>query len=276
MGNRKTGGSEPRNGTSPAGDEKFSLISDAKLIALYRNLVECRRSGDSKGVSLAGWGHEAAVVGTTIDLGPGDVVCSIDLQILAGVTDGDALQKLLSESNHNGRSGSREEKSAAQNGHAGTPFSHAVLGTALARKTAKNGTIAVVYANGKNPDCLNEMTQIAAAHALPIIFVQQLDGDAEWREKNSQPLKTKTTDGVELPWYPSIAVDTDDLVAVYRVAYESISRARLGRGPTLIECHTLRPSAGSTNGKGRHTGDAVRNMEHYLRAKGLSPHARNR
>ena len=269
MGNRKTSGSEPRNGASPAGSEKFSLISDAKLIALYRNLVKCRQVEISNGISLAGWGHEAAVVGTTIDLGPGDVVGSLDLEVLAAVSDTDALKKLLSASTHNRRNGSPGiKKTAGLNGHAGTPFAHAVIGTALASKTAQGGKIAVLYCNGKDSHTLRETIHIATIHALPIIFVQQLDsGAGEWTSPPEAKSK-KSQDG-ETPWFPSIAVDTDDLVAVYRVAYEAISRARLGRGPTLIECHILRPSAGSTNGTGRHTGDAVRNMENYLRAKGL-------
>ena len=35
---------------------------------------------------------------------------------------------------------------------------------------------------------------------------------------------------------PGIAVDMDDAVAIYRVAQESIGRARAGGGPALIDC----------------------------------------
>jgi pyruvate dehydrogenase E1 component alpha subunit len=37
---------------------------------------------------------------------------------------------------------------------------------------------------------------------------------------------------------PAIAVDGNDVLAVYRVASESIFKARHRRGPTLIECVT--------------------------------------
>ncbi len=35
---------------------------------------------------------------------------------------------------------------------------------------------------------------------------------------------------------PGITVDGNDVVAVYRVAEESVRRAREGHGPTLIDC----------------------------------------
>ena len=74
-----------------------------------------------------------------------------------------------------------------------------------------------------------------------------------------------------VPQRPVITVDGSDAVAVYRVASESINRARMGRGPTLIEC-----SAWDTNpGRRRQTGRAARlddpidAMETYLMGKGL-------
>ena len=36
--------------------------------------------------------------------------------------------------------------------------------------------------------------------------------------------------------FPGIIVDGSDVVAVWRVAQESIHRARNGAGPTLIDC----------------------------------------
>ncbi len=40
--------------------------------------------------------------------------------------------------------------------------------------------------------------------------------------------------------FPGITVDGNDVVAMYRVAYEAIQRARNGGGPTLIEAKTYR------------------------------------
>jgi TPP-dependent pyruvate/acetoin dehydrogenase alpha subunit len=270
MGYRKSGGSEPEAAASPG--EKFSLISNEKLIALYKNLLKCRearqRSKPANGRQVAPPIHDAAMVGTAIDLEAGDVVCSLDLELLAAVSDDGALEMLRSVFADGGRNGTRgTNKSGTPNGHNGTPFAHGLIGTALASKTAKNGRVAVVYCNGKNPESLRETIHIATVHALPVIFVQQLDSGNGQEMESQETAKKKQVN--ETPWYPNISVDTDDLVAVYRVAYESISRARLGRGPTLIECHTVHFPEGTQDAETRQIRDSVQNMEHYLRAKGL-------
>ena len=265
MGNRKKDGSQAGAIASTGPGEEFSLISDEKLISLYRNLLKWQQTGrrgvNSTSAFVVEQGHEAAVVGTAIDLGRGDVICSLDSELLAAVAREDALESLLFDSARGAK------KSGGPNGHTGTTFVHAVIGTALANKTAKNGKVAVLYCNGKSPGVLQGAIHVAAVHTLPMIFVQQLDSRTSRRAKGFGVKEPKRKQADETPWYPRIAVDTDDLVAVYRVAYESISRARLGRGPTLIECHTFRASAGSKNGRGGR--DSVEHMEHYLRAKGL-------
>jgi hypothetical protein len=64
---------------------------------------------------------------------------------------------------------------------------------------------------------------------------------------------------------PVIAVDGNDVVAVYRVAQESIAHARTGSGPTLI---VGRVGAWHDDA-GEHT-DPILRMEAYMAAKGLS------
>jgi TPP-dependent pyruvate/acetoin dehydrogenase alpha subunit len=85
----------------------------------------------------------------------------------------------------------------------------------------------------------------AGVHDLPMIFVS-----------HPKPVNTKLQ--AQAYAFPTIAVDGNDVVAVYRVACEAIAHARKGNGPTLIECQTL-PS----------NGDPILNMEQYLRRKGL-------
>jgi len=272
MGNRINGKAEPNGATTAEG--KFSLISNEKLIALYQNLLKYgrigRRGGTSNGNHGATHGHHAAMVGTAIDLGPGDVVCSLDRQVLSGLSGENAIETLLVDSGHNGRSGVSSRKNAgATNGASGSRFAHAVIGTALANKTARNGKVAVVYGAGTRSDCLREAVHIASVHALPMVFVQQADGDPGGLSANTSGTKRTRNSGEESPWFPSITVDANDVVAVYRVANEAISRARLGRGPTLIECRPSRLTGNPERRNGYHSHDAVQNMEHYLRAKGL-------
>ena len=270
MGNRNNGRGESKTGAaSPESD--FSLIANDKLVALYRNLLKCRaasrRGALSNGHSSSLRGREAALVGTAIDLGLGDVICSREHGFLPGVS-GATIEQLLLAGNHHQqpdtiRGAKMQAVGAPSNGFtrsaAGPAFTNAALGTALTHKTKKNGRVAVVFC-AEETESLGEALEIATLHALPVIFVNQLHGNAEKRGR-----KPRSAEKEDSPWFPSITVDGNDVVAVYRVAGEAISRARLGRGPTLIECRPFRFN-GQNSGHGR---DPIRNMEHYLRAKGL-------
>lgn len=275
MGNRSKARAETNGGTEKA-EGKFSLISDEKLIALYRNLLECSR-GTRRGANgeSAFRGHEAAVVGAAIDLGPGDVICFQEGRLHPGVSEGATIKNLLAAQAPARRGSSRTLKakanSSTKNGAAASssePVVHAAIGTALANKTRRNGKIAVVFSSVASPNGLREAIEIASVHGLPMIFVQQSNGKANGNGAKPKTTKRKNPTQPEVPWFPEITVDSNDLVAVYRVANEAISRARLGRGPTVIECLPFGLGArGSRNG--RLAPDPVSNMEHYLLAKGL-------
>ena len=57
--------------------------------------------------------------------------------------------------------------------------------------------------------------------------------------------------------FPGVIVDGQDVVAVWRVAQESIHRARNGGGATLIDCRMEAER------------DPLAHMEHYLRKRSL-------
>jgi pyruvate dehydrogenase E1 component alpha subunit len=97
--------------------------------------------------------------------------------------------------------------------------------------------------------------EIARAHGLPIVFVCPPLSE----ESTKQLASFVSKPGSELP---RITTDGNDPVAVYRVAHESIERARRGRGATLIECgHFRTPGARRV--------DAVTAIKRYMKAKGL-------
>lgn len=271
MRNGTNGNATPNRAAKSEG--KFALISNEKLIALYQNLLRFRQIGGSGATSTgkrsAAQGHHAAVVGTAIDLGPGDVICSLDRQVVSGLSRENAIELLLFGSGQNGRPGlSGLKNGAATDGASGSRCAHAVIGTALANKTSRNGKVAVVYCAGKNSDNLREVLHIASVHALPMVVVQQCNARSGRESADTNGTNRSRNSGNGTPWFPSITVDSNDVVAVYRVANEAISRARLGRGPTLIECQPYHLAGESTSNNG-HSQDAVKNMEHYLQARGL-------
>ena len=61
------------------------------------------------------------------------------------------------------------------------------------------------------------------------------------------------------------------MVAVYRVAYESVERVRQGGGPVLVEAKPYRLSSPTKRrvAARRRERDPLAHMERYLKAKGL-------
>ena len=248
-----------------------SLISNEKLTELYTTLLTCRRMAgeqETNGASRSLRGQEASLVAATIDLGPGDAVCAQEHGVLTGFSKGALIANALLRNGKHPLPSAKEAQAAPANGSSPTAarldYTHAALGTALAHKTRTSRKVTVVFSSKATSEELREAVHIATVHSLPMVFVHQVDGEKPGRK----PQSSKKKNLAKTPWFPHITVDRDDVVAAYRVASEAIARARLGRGPTLIECRPF-PSNGTLNGNGDHSHDPVRNMEHYLRAKGL-------
>lgn len=246
--------SVPQNG--------FSLISNEKLQQLYSTMVKCRRMAERlRALAMQNslpWtgdptGNEAVLVGAGIDLRPEDTCCGSGSGLLTALMQGTPAQEIFSAS------GSICNDDLGQGNRL-----HAVLGSALTDKTIMSGNIAVVFWSGEDGSeaAWNEAQQVAGAHTLPILFVCQrsLRVQAASLKPDSKAARGKTQ-GTGLDnqphGFPVIPVDGEDVVAVYRVASESMTRARQGRGPTLIQCRRYT------------TGDPLQSMEQYLTRKGL-------
>ncbi len=215
--------------------EGFSLISNRKLLTLYSAMIACRRIAEKsakKGqMKPAGaesiLAHEAAVVGTTLDLLRQDAV--------APALWPDTAIKMINPA-----------VSLAET------VSEAVR-IAMANKGAQQITVLFAGFKRTQQSAWSKALTQAAENNLPILFVS-LDNP-----------KASNVDGVSIPVQrrgyslPQINVDGNDVVAVYRVASESIAHARKGHGPALIHC--MRTGAG----------DPIETMEKYLTGKGLDP-----
>jgi TPP-dependent pyruvate/acetoin dehydrogenase alpha subunit len=219
-----------------AANHGFSLISNRKLLALYSAMVECRKiteqaHSQAKGRRAADsiLGHEAAAVGAAIDLLPHDTV--------APALWPDAALKAINPA-----------PSIAP------AFSPAI-------RKAANGSqqVALFFSSGKSAEQVAWLTAITQAinQNLPILFVflNRAETSVAPAVGKAASMKRK---GHALP---VIHVDGNDVVAVYRVASESITHARKGHGPTLIDCRLSLPA------------DPLKNMRNYLIGKGLDPAA---
>jgi len=121
----------------------------------------------------------------------------------------------------------------------GIPIS---TGAALAMKMKKKDSVALhFFGDGaSNRGDFHESLNIAGVLKLPIVFV--CDNNCYAMTVAAECAMAIKDIAVRAAGYgfPGLVVDGNDVLAVYEATQEAIARARLGRGPTLIECKTYR------------------------------------
>lgn len=142
---------------------------------------------------------------------------------------------------------------------------------ALAARLRKSGNVAVILAPEHLGDSasaqalLEEAHRIAESARLPVLFVEREDAD---RASSRRSRANGKASGHQTPRIP---VDAHDVIAMYRVAHESIARAREGSGPTRILC--VEAPASQLRGLKNSSADAITSLEHWLEARGLPARA---
>lgn len=246
-----------------AGKNGHSLISDEKFRQLYATMLKYRLLEERLGFGSAdnsegAQTNIAGTVGVALDLEPEDTVVLTPRNVLTNFVKGVPLRAMLNHQHANGT----VYGSAFSYSPFGvlTPASPAVsaqlgfaTGAALANKLARNQKIAVAFVEGDVAALAGcrAALELASAQKLPILYVI----DRRPGEAHGDVL----IEFGEL--FPVITVDAHDVVAVYRVAQESIARVREGGGPALIACMAYSLNGSPVN--------AVASMERYLTGKNL-------
>jgi pyruvate dehydrogenase E1 component alpha subunit len=235
------------NGSSTSSGETLRKLYAALLRC--RLVQECARLSHATGYELA-LGHEAVTAGTTADLGAEDTITASPRNLAALVARGLPLEKLLRESAD--FLGPITRSSLPED-----PFN---LGTgiALAHKLQKKQNVVVAFCEQEivSLDPWHEALKFAGVHKLPIVYVVK-SGAADEQPADLPAYLEQFSFMARDYGFPGIVVDGRDVVAVWRVAQESIHRARNGAGPTLIDCRT------------ESARDPLEHMEHYMRKRNV-------
>jgi TPP-dependent pyruvate/acetoin dehydrogenase alpha subunit len=262
-----------------------SLITDAKLKQLYAMMLQCRLLTDrarllrnrngSAARNEASLSQEALSTGCAIDLRAEDTIAlaprdSITNLVIAGLVKGVPLNTIVAQLYADRVSAQDPLHNIVAFSNAGAQLRTATS-VAVTNKREKNTNVVVAF-TCKATTALgawHEALTFSAGHSLPIIFVV---------ENNHRPARARSdwedfTLKAQSYGLPGITVDGNDVVAVYRVACESLQRVRRGDGPVLIEGKTYR-STGRT-ALGSMPDDPLTHMERYLTAKKLF-HARSK
>lgn len=239
------------NGASPSTQET--------LRHLYASLLRCRliqeqaRRASSNHYDLA-IGHEAVIVGPTAELTAEDTIASPARNLAALAARGAPVAGLLMDL----RSGAPASMPILPPSMPQDPFNLAT-GIALAHKLAKQRHVVIAFCPQESPalETWHEALKFAGVHKLPVIYVIK-NGVADQRSSCDHAPHLEAFSFMARDYgYPGIIVDGQDVVAVWRVAHESIHRARNGSGPTLIDCRTDAKR------------DPLAHMEHYMRKRNL-------
>ena len=130
------------------------------------------------------------------------------------------------------------------------------LGSALVcQERGRGQVVAVFFGDGaSNAGYFHESLNIASLWRLPIVFVCENNGYAEFTPLSAHTVIERLTVHADKYGIPTATLDGQDVLAVRAAATEAVERARAGGGPTFLECLTYRLS-------GHYVGDPQRYRE---------------
>jgi 2-oxoisovalerate dehydrogenase E1 component len=236
---------------------RMSLLRQFELAAQVLN-----RAGKLPGFLHLYIGEEATAVGVCAHLRAEDWITSTHRghghALAKGLSPSVLLAEIGGKANGccGGRGGSMhlydpESGLFGTNGLVGGGIPSAV-GAAISAKVRGTGQVAVAFFGdgAVNHAAFHESVNFAAAQQAPVIFVCE---NNLYATATPLALATRNTDVASKAvayGLPGIAVDGNDVAAVWDAARIAVERARAGGGPTLIEARTYRVV-------GHHEGDPL-------------------
>jgi TPP-dependent pyruvate/acetoin dehydrogenase alpha subunit len=243
-----------------------SLISDTKFKQLYTLMLQCRLlteharrlGGRRRDLYSAALGQEAVLAGAAVDLKLADTVVLAPHQPTGALVKGLALKDLLAGLYAGASDIGRSDIVPAA---ANTQAQLQLAADVAAGK--RKGQVAMTFV-GTPAAGLDEflpMFKSAVKKNLPLMVIVQNNPWGRGAKEQPKPALRAPIDGLT-----SIVVDGNDVVAVYRVAYESLGRVRQGDGPVLIEARAYQQDGRSSTRVER---DPLIHIERYLATKKL-------
>jgi TPP-dependent pyruvate/acetoin dehydrogenase alpha subunit len=229
-----------------------------------------RNQGRTRSLFSASMGQEAIATGCVIDLRPQDTIALAPHDSIAGMVKGVALSDVVARLYaRRSSAGSSTDDIIGPTSVPGEQLQSATR-VALANKQKNDHNVVVAFTSrtaattqSSAGSYWHEALQLATRRSLPIIFVVE---NNPWTGSHARNGSVDLTLKSQKERLTSITVDGNDVVAVYRVAYESLERVRNGGGPVVIEGKTYRPVGQALLGTER---DPLTHMERYLRSKKL-------
>jgi pyruvate dehydrogenase E1 component alpha subunit len=237
-------------------------ISQELLVQYYKKMLELRlfelkvqelyRNARLPGFVHLYVGEEAVGVGVCSNLRTQDLVFSTHRGHGHALAKGVPAKIVLAElwgkttGSSGGRGGSMhmyapEYGFMGTNGIVGAPIPLAT-GAALSAKLRKNGQVVVCFFGdgAVNSGSFHEAVNLGSVWNLPVVYVCENNLYATEMAFLRATKNTSVASRAAAYGMAGVEVDGQDVIAVHEAAHTAINRARVGDGPTLIECKTYR------------------------------------
>jgi len=237
-------------------------IAREKLVQMYELMLKIRHfesrvrdlfaAGEMPGFVHLYLGEEAVAAGACAALEKDDSITSTHRGHGHIIAKGGDLKRMMAElygkatGYNKGKGGSMHIADPSlgilgANGIVGAGLPIAT-GAGMSSKLRKTGQVALCFFGdgASNQGTFHESVNIASAFDLPVVYVCENNmygvGTKQCDVRNVEDIADRAV-GYGIP---GLAVDGNDVIAVYEACREAVSRARGGSGPTLIECKTYR------------------------------------
>ena len=239
--------------------------SKDQRLALYRTMVLIRRTEEqlvkfyAAGKVYGGVhtyiGEEAVATGVCAHLNDDDTVFSTHRghghALAKGVPPRELIAEVLGRATgcSGGRGGSMhlfkpEIGFMGSSGIVGPCITLAAGGGYSAMLLKTGGVSVAFFGDGAtNNGAFHEGVNLATAWQLPVVFVCENNLYATEVALDKATRNPNIASRAAAYGLPGVAVDGNDVAAVYEAAGAAVARARAGGGPTLIECRTYRTRA---------------------------------
>src|SRR5256714_11114978 len=240
---------------------KFKLSAEQLLDMFYwlklirafdERLSILVKQGKVRSGVYTGIGQEAIIVGTCFALRKEDFICPLHRDLGAFLMKGVDARTMMSQMFAKTTGLSKGRDSALHSGvselgiFGNTSMLGANLpvaaGLAFTFKMEKTDNVVIAYfgEGASNVGDFHEALNFAGVQQLPVIFICENNQYAY-----SVPLeKTMAIDDVAIRaegyGFDGVAINGNDVLAVYQATQGALTKARSGRGPTLVECKTYR------------------------------------
>lgn len=239
-------------------------LSPGEWVALYRWMLMARIADERFlalqrqgriGFYAENTGHEASIFGSAAPLRPTDWTMPALREGWVSVYRGLPLRTFLAQIYGNDNDltlghqlpchpGSRAIRHIVMSSCVGSQLPHAT-GIAHGIKIARKDEVVIGYlGDGATSEAdWHVAANFAGVYGLPVVFVCQ---NNQWAISTPSDKQTAApTFAIKALAYgfPGVRVDGNDIFAVYDTVSRAIERARMGGGPTLVECLGYRVSA---------------------------------